>query len=526
VERAHVLVPEAVREVQLRVSLVWRDEVMADVVLPRPRPVTLGASPKCTFVVPELGLPPRFAIVKPDNRGYLLTLGPRMRGTIQVDGASRDVEEFVQRRGEGEAATSFRATPIGGRDWGLIDLDESGDYRLFFQFVPVEAPLPRLRLGRYREVAAIGAAVLAAVAAFPTYATVILVGTMLGTAVFELALGVLFAEEDDYTRPAIAFSILLFAILLAAARTFAVDEQRGVPPGPRELTAGYLIDRLEGPIHREPEPEPEPTAAAEPAAPAAPDEPTAETPRRPAARQGEAGRAGGAGAARAAAPDADEGPPAPPDKGLFTGANRAQLGRVTAAPLDLSRYTGMTRGPRQEGDAGRGRGTGSGVGDDLAGTGTRRGAKGTGRGGGGAAEGDFVAQGQVDVGETRAPRGRGGTGSGVKEAQVAFAKAEGDFTGGLSREEVERVVRSRKGTIHACYQRAVNRDRSLAGKLVVNFRIGADGKVASVRIEPGKSSLRSAEVESCIKRQIQGLQFPAKGGAIVNYPFIFTPGGA
>ncbi len=126
--------------------------------------------------------------------------------------------------------------------------------------------------------------------------------------------------------------------------------------------------------------------------------------------------------------------------------------------------------------------------------------------------------------ETRAPKGAGGTGSGVKEAKVAFSQSDGDFTGGLTREEVDRVVKSRKGTIQACYQKAVNRDRSLAGKLVVNFRISADGKVTSARIEPGKSSLRNAEVESCVKRQIQGLKFPAKGGAVVNYPFIFSSG--
>ncbi len=53
--------------------------------------------------------------------------------------------------------------------------------------------------------------------------------------------------------------------------------------------------------------------------------------------------------------------------------------------------------------------------------------------------------------------------------------------------------------------------------------INAEGKVTSARID-GKSSLRNAAVESCVKRQIQGLKFPAKGGAVVNYPFIFSQG--
>jgi TonB family protein len=171
-----------------------------------------------------------------------------------------------------------------------------------------------------------------------------------------------------------------------------------------------------------------------------------------------------------------------------------------------------------------GKGSGFGVGDDADGFGTHKGSKGKGAGGGGNAEGEFVSQGDVDTGETRAPKGTGGKGSGVKEsAVVKIETASGDFSG-LSREEVDKVVKSRKGTIQACYQKAVNRTRGLSGKLVVNFTINAEGKVTQARIDPGKSSLRDSTVESCVKRQILGLKFPAKGGAVVNYPFIFSQG--
>ena len=511
--------------VQLRASLVWRDEVMGDVVLTRPRAVTVGTSPKATFVVPDLGLPASFAIIKPGNRGYLLTLGARMRGQIQIDGQKKDVEEFVRRGGEGDPdakLSSFRAAPIGGRDWGVIDLDDSGDYKLFFQFVPVEEPLPKAKMGRYREVAAIGAVILGAAIAFPSYTTVIVLGAMFGTAILEVVLGFMRAEEDDFTRPAIAFSILLFALLLGVAFTFKVEEHPWVPPGPRELTANYIVGRLEAPPPPPPPEIPKPgPAASEPAAAK-----EGEKKNSKAARKSDEGASGGQGKERATDPDVtEEGPPPPPDKGLMTGSNRKQIDRATNLDMlpSLDRYAGL-QGPKKDGDAGRGRGSGVGVGDDLNGFGTKRGSKGKGRGGGGSAEGDFVSGKDVDVGETRAPKGSGGAGSGVKEAKVKLETSTGDFTGGLTREEVDRVVRSRKGTIQACYQKAVNRDRSLAGKLVVNFRISADGKVTSARIEPGKSTLRNAEVESCVKRQIQGLKFPAKGGAVVNYPFIFSSG--
>src|SRR5215468_4655504 len=127
---------EGMSRTGLRASLIWRDEVMEDLVLDTPRSITIGPTRRTTFIVPEIGLPPRFAIVRPGKRGYLLTLGERMRGTICVDGRKQDVADLVRR----DSAGGFCATPIRGRDWGVIDLDESGDYKLFFQFVQVDDP--------------------------------------------------------------------------------------------------------------------------------------------------------------------------------------------------------------------------------------------------------------------------------------------------------------------------------------------------------------------------------------------------
>src|SRR3954454_24643039 len=115
----------------LRASLIWHDEVMDDVVCERGEPITLGASGTTTFVTPDVGLPPDFAVLRDGARGYVLTLGARMRGTMCIGGATVDVGEFV-------GADAFRATPIDCTDWGVIDLDESGAHKLFFQFVPVD----------------------------------------------------------------------------------------------------------------------------------------------------------------------------------------------------------------------------------------------------------------------------------------------------------------------------------------------------------------------------------------------------
>ena len=202
----------------LRTALVWRGEVMADRVSRTAEPITLGASARSTFVVPELDLPPDFAIIRPGNRGYLMTLGAKMRGTICLDGHERPVEEFVRRGGEGgigdggddavpSASSAFRATAIGGRDWGVIDLDADGHYQLFFQFVPDEGPLAKKK------------------------------------------------NQLELLLPALAFSLLLHTVLLAVTYQFDEDLDGVAYPSSAALTGRYLIRRVD-------EPKPDPPKAA------------------------------------------------------------------------------------------------------------------------------------------------------------------------------------------------------------------------------------------------------------------------
>jgi hypothetical protein len=472
----------AVHSVQLRAALVWRGEVMADRVLTQPDTITLGATAKSTFIIPDLALPADFAIIRPGNRGYLLTLGAGMRGRICLDGQERDVDEFVRRGGEGGdetsgAAGSFRATPIGGRDWGVIDLDDSGHYQLFFQFVVAEAPLP------------------------PP------------------------VTRWEMLIPALAFSLLLHSILVAVTYKFDEPGSSFVFPGSKRLTGRFLIERAQ----EEPPKPPEPMIAVKAGPSAASEKGQVQNIR--SATKGQEGKAGGKGdEPRARNPDALDVPPdaaPPPPKVLFlTEKNKQVLDDVIKVDVrtTLGKFTGLP-GPRQKGGVGSGKGTGTGFGDDLGGTGTTRGSKGTGPGGGGSVEGDFVSQGKIDTGETRAPKGTGGTGSGAKEvAVVGTGTASGDL-GGLSREEIDKVVRSRMGLIRACYQKELDRSRGLGGQIVIKFTIAPAGEVTKTAVDSGRSTLKNAAVSDCVMRQIAKLKFPAKGGGFVNYPFNFSQGG-
>lgn len=464
------LVVSAAAGPQLQVAHIWRDEVMAHKVIASPRRVTLGTGKKATFTIPDLGLPKNFAILAPVRGGYVLSLGPGMSGRVRMDGKELDVAELVQRRSAASAASDdddYHKAEVHGGDWGVIELDGKGEHNLFFRFVVADPPLPP-----------------------PGW------------------------RDTELLLPAIAFALILHTVLIAVTFKLREDGNSLAFPGKRELMTAYLVTR--------PEPDPPPAKSQEDSASKDGEKKSVRS-----ATKGKKGKAGGEGEKpRASDPDPADIPPEI-ETGLLSEESQQIIRKVTVnQALDDKLKRGLARlqGDRRMGDFGSGPGSGTGFGPDQGGTGTTRGGKPGGPGGGGSVQGDVVSQGKIDTGETRRPKGDGGSGRGPTEvAVVGTGDAEGDL-GGLTKEEIDRVIRSRKGLIRACYQRELNRTHGLGGKLVVNFRIKADGQVQSVRVVPGKSSLRNPKVESCVVRQITTLKFPAKGGGVVNYPFIFSQG--
>lgn len=456
----------AATEQQLQVAHVWRDEVMAHKVLLEPAPVTLGDGKEATFTVPQLGVPGDVAILTPAEAGYVLSLSSGMAGRLSVTGKETDVAELL---GGGEGSPGGSAeVPVSAGDWGVIELDDTGEHSLFFRFVAPEPPLPPPP--RWRD--------------------------------------------SELLLPAVAFALILHTVFLAVSFSLHEGGNSMVFPGKRELMTAYLVQR--------PEPPPPPTRSAEQSASKDGDEKQVRS-----ATQGKKGKAGGEGEKpRARDPEpADVAPEI--ETGLLSEESRETIRKVTVnRALDDKLKRGLARlqGNKRPGNLGSGPGSGTGFGPGKGGTGTTRGGKPGGPGGGGSVQGDFVSQGKVDVGETRKPKGNGGRGRSAKEvAVVGTGKASGDF-GGLSKAEIDKVIRSRKGLIRACYQRELDRTRNLGGKLVVNFRIKANGQVQTVRVVGGKSTLRNRKVESCVMRQIARLKFPPKGGGVVNYPFFFSQG--
>jgi len=158
-------------------------------------------------------------------------------------------------------------------------------------------------------------------------------------------------------------------------------------------------------------------------------------------------------------------------------------------------------------DTGFGAGNGGGFGGGAGGPGGR-GAGGAGKGGAGGGAG-----------------GGNGTGTGPGEAKVAVGAGQGASKGGLSQEQVRRVVMAHLGAVRACYESEAQRNPSLKGGVTVQWTIDPSGGVSSASL--GGSTLGNPRVEGCVVRQVKGWHFPSSETPTIvgGFPFKFGVGG-
>lgn len=147
------------------------------------------------------------------------------------------------------------------------------------------------------------------------------------------------------------------------------------------------------------------------------------------------------------------------------------------------------------------RGTGAGGGGDSLGIGGL-GTHGHGRGTGG--------YGNIDLGG----RGKGTT---------RIVPGKTIIQGSLSKEEIGRVIRRNLARFKYCYEKQLNANPNLSGKIAVYFTIAPTGDVASASVR--ETSMNDENVESCAIKVMRSLKFPKpRGGGIVvvTYPFVFA----
>ncbi len=96
--------------------------------------------------------------------------------------------------------------------------------------------------------------------------------------------------------------------------------------------------------------------------------------------------------------------------------------------------------------------------------------------------------------------------------------------GGLSREQVRRVVHRNLSQVRFCYEQALRQRPDLEGRVAVRFIISGDGAVQTSMVQ--STTLRSSRVEQCVSGAVQRWSFPQTDTlTIVTYPFRFQSQG-
>ncbi len=153
------------------------------------------------------------------------------------------------------------------------------------------------------------------------------------------------------------------------------------------------------------------------------------------------------------------------------------------------------------------------------------GSRGSGLGGGGTGEG------LGGLGTRGRGRGASGYGSGGgyfgRKSSGTPGMSTGDpiILGALDKSVIDRVIKQHLAQIRYCYQKELNKNPGLYGKIVIKFVIAKDGSVSSAKTN--STSMNNPIVENCICQRFMRFQFPQpKGGGIVivTYPFVFKSG--
>lgn len=115
--------------------------------------------------------------------------------------------------------------------------------------------------------------------------------------------------------------------------------------------------------------------------------------------------------------------------------------------------------------------------------------------------------------------------SGTFLSQAAAGGAGATAAGSLDKSIIRRVIQQHIAEVKRCYETELEKKKDLAGRVMVHFIIGTDGKVTESSIS--ETTLNSPAGERCIADAVKGWAFPApRGGTVtVTYPFVLASSG-
>lgn len=454
------------RHTRMQVVCAWGRHLLGYRLLRAGDRITVGPSKRATFVAPRrAGQPARLEVFRQTRRGPRLRLAPGMTGQVHLSaqGGIQDVRALLQttppKSRLRRTDRGFREFLVSPGDAGVVVLDETADLKLQWSFVdpPDRIARPSLRRREPWLVRVLGT-------------TTVAIGALLAL-VLTLAPRVqddsLTITQERYTKYVAPEAPKLDA---ARAQAKAESDKRKQ----REAAMSKRAKDTQGKLGRK--------------------DAVAKTTVLPKGREDvlrekvqKTGLLAAIGTAKS------------------SGSGLGKLLTNTDSDLDQA----------VNGLAGAQLAVGQGAGG--------LGSAGTGLGGGGTGFGRIRGSGDVDVGAGRGRGRRPGPGLGArgeKEVQVGLGTGKADTDGGLTREQVDRVVRSHFAALRYCYEKEVQRAPNLTGKVQMHWVIRPNGTVDRAKSE--NSTLGNANVEGCMERQVRNWVFPkATAETIVNYPFFF-----
>ena len=93
---------------------------------------------------------------------------------------------------------------------------------------------------------------------------------------------------------------------------------------------------------------------------------------------------------------------------------------------------------------------------------------------------------------------------------------------GLSRGAIDHIVRQKKDRVRLCFERQLNSNPNLSGKITVHFEIDASGNVMETHLT--EDTLKNVKFRSCVLEEVRSWIFPKPDGGVVvpvDYPFTF-----
>ena len=95
-------------------------------------------------------------------------------------------------------------------------------------------------------------------------------------------------------------------------------------------------------------------------------------------------------------------------------------------------------------------------------------------------------------------------------------------TGSLEATTINAVMKKHLSGMRSCYERELENDPALGGKVTIAFTIGTSGKVTQAEV--ASSDMDNAKVEECLVKRVISIKFPEpEGGAVkASYPMVFT----